>query len=91
MREKGRESASLAQGCRKRRALANPIGGLTDGSRYFVRVVEDDGTVLAEGKDVAVLQRQLAPAVQETISHASRSVEISGLAEFPADGGYACA
>ncbi|MFN8145822.1 MAG: ATP-dependent RNA helicase HrpA [Candidatus Nanopelagicales bacterium] len=54
--------------------------------RVNVRVVEDDGTVLAEGKDVAVLQRRLAPVVQETISHASRSVERSGLTEFPADG-----
>lgn len=54
--------------------------------RVTVRVVDDSGAVLANGKDVEALQRDLAPEVQRTISHASRSVERQGLTDFPADG-----
>jgi ATP-dependent helicase HrpA len=49
-------------------------------------VVDDAGAVLAAGKDLAALQEELAPAVQQTISHASREVERHGLREFPAEG-----
>jgi ATP-dependent helicase HrpA len=59
---------------------------LPDHLRMTVRVVDDSGTVLATGKDVEALQRDLAPAVQETISFASRSLERHGLTEFPAEG-----
>jgi ATP-dependent helicase HrpA len=54
--------------------------------RVTVRVVDESGAVLASGKDVAALQKELAPAVQETISHASRSLESPGLTDFPAEG-----
>jgi ATP-dependent helicase HrpA len=54
--------------------------------RVTLRVVDDAGSVLASGKDVESLQTQLAPAVQRTISRASRGVEILGLTEFPAGG-----
>ncbi|MCA0330765.1 MAG: ATP-dependent RNA helicase HrpA [Actinobacteria bacterium] len=59
---------------------------LPDHLRVTVRVVDEAGAVLAAGKDVAALQKELAPAVQETISHASRSLERLGLMEFPPEG-----
>jgi ATP-dependent helicase HrpA len=54
--------------------------------RVLVRVVDDAGSVLASGKDVEALQTQLAPAVQRTISRASRGVELPGLTDFPLGG-----
>jgi len=54
--------------------------------RVTLRVVDDAGSVLASGKDVEALQTQLAPAVQRTISRASRGVEVLGLTDFPASG-----
>jgi ATP-dependent helicase HrpA len=54
--------------------------------RVTLRVVDESGAVLGQGKDVEQLQQALAPVVQETISHASRSVEVRGLTEFPVDG-----
>ena len=54
--------------------------------RVTLRVVDDDGAVLATGKDVGALQTQLAPAVQRTISQASRGVELLGLIDFPVEG-----
>jgi ATP-dependent helicase HrpA len=57
--------------------------------RVTVRVVDDQGAVLAEGKDVAALQSALAPQVQEAVAHVtqvSHDVERSGLTAFPPDG-----
>jgi ATP-dependent helicase HrpA len=54
--------------------------------RVTVRVLGDGGEVLASGRDIAALQVALAPAVQKSISHASRSIELRGLSAFPADG-----
>jgi ATP-dependent helicase HrpA len=57
--------------------------------RVTVRVVDDAGAVLAEGKDVDALQEQLAPAVQEAVAEAaqvSQPVEVRGLTDFPAEG-----
>ncbi|MGE4113832.1 MAG: ATP-dependent RNA helicase HrpA [Candidatus Nanopelagicales bacterium] len=54
--------------------------------RVTIRVVDETGAELASGKDLAALQQQLAPAVAETIAHASRDLERRGLVEFPADG-----
>lgn len=57
--------------------------------RVTVRVVDDAGAALAEGKDVGELQRQLAPAVQEAVAEAAQvthSVEARGLTDFPVDG-----
>ena len=57
--------------------------------RVTVRVVDDAGAVLAEGKDVDALQKALAPEVQEAVAEAaqvSRSVEAGGLTAFPASG-----
>jgi len=59
---------------------------LPDHLRVTIRVVDEGGVELARGKDLAALQLQLAPAVAETISHASRDLEVRGLTEFPADG-----
>ncbi len=59
---------------------------IPDHLRVTVRVLDDAGKVLASGKDLETLQRDLAPAVQETISHASRSLELHGLTAFPLDG-----
>jgi ATP-dependent helicase HrpA len=61
-------------------------GSLPEHLRVTVRVVDDGGAVLGEGKEVEVLQRELAPAVQETISHASSALERRGLTDFPVDG-----
>ncbi|MEO7982325.1 MAG: ATP-dependent RNA helicase HrpA, partial [Sporichthyaceae bacterium] len=44
-----------------------------------VRVEREDGSVAAEGKDLDVLRRQLAPAVRETVSRAAVDVELTGL------------
>jgi len=54
--------------------------------RVTLRVVDDAGAVLASGKDVETLQTELAPAVQRTISAASRGVELVGLIGFPPGG-----
>jgi ATP-dependent helicase HrpA len=59
---------------------------LPDHLRVTIRVVSDDGAELASGKDLASLQKRLAPQVAETISHASRDLEVHGLTEFPLDG-----
>jgi len=61
-------------------------GSLPEHLRVTVRVVDDSGAVLAAGKDVESLQSQLAPAVQRTISRASRGVERPGLTDFPTGG-----
>jgi ATP-dependent helicase HrpA len=52
---------------------------LPDHLRVTIRVVDEAGAVLDEGKDLAALQSALAPAVQASISHASRSLERVGL------------
>ena len=59
---------------------------LPDHLRVTIRVVDEAGAVLDEGKDLAALQSALAPAVQASISHASRSLERVGLVEFPREG-----
>jgi ATP-dependent helicase HrpA len=59
---------------------------LPDHLRVTLRVVDETGAVVGEGRDVVALQTALAPVVQETISHASRSIELRGLREFPVDG-----
>ncbi len=59
---------------------------LPDHLRVTIRVVSDDGIELASGKDLAALQQRLAPEVAETISHASRDLEVHGLTEFPLEG-----
>jgi ATP-dependent helicase HrpA len=61
-------------------------GALPEHLRVTIRVVDESGAELASGKDLAVLQQELAPAVAETISHASRDLEVRGLTEFPAEG-----
>jgi ATP-dependent helicase HrpA len=54
--------------------------------RVTLRVVDESGQVVGEGRDVAALQAELAPVVAETISHASRSIEQPGLTDFPVAG-----
>jgi len=54
--------------------------------RVTLRVVDESGAVLATGKDVEALQQQLEPQVAETISYASRWIEVRNLREFPLDG-----
>jgi ATP-dependent helicase HrpA len=61
-------------------------GSLPEHLRVTLRVVDDSGSVVGTGKDVEALQRDLAPVVQRTISHASRSLELHGLTTFPPDG-----
>ena len=62
---------------------------LPDHLRVTVRVVDDAGAPLAEGRDLIALQKQLAPVVREAVAEAaqvSRAVERSGLTDFPAEG-----
>jgi ATP-dependent helicase HrpA len=47
--------------------------------RPTFRVVDDEGTVAAEGKDLAVLQQQLAVPVQAAIASVAGDLETSGL------------
>jgi ATP-dependent helicase HrpA len=47
--------------------------------------VEDGERVVGEGKDLAALQRRLAPKLQQVISAASSDLERSGLTGWPAD------
>ncbi|HSN07096.1 MAG TPA: ATP-dependent RNA helicase HrpA [Candidatus Angelobacter sp.] len=54
--------------------------------RVMVRVVDDAGAVLASGRDVAALQRELAPEVQRAVSQAAHALERTGLTEFPPGG-----
>jgi len=49
--------------------------------RITVRVT-DGGRVLAEGKDVAELQRQLGPQLRATLTQAARGITRSGLASW---------
>ena len=51
--------------------------------RVTLRVVDEQRGGARGGKDVEALQHDLAPTVQETISHASRAVERGGLTAFP--------
>jgi len=46
--------------------------------RMNVRVVDTDGTVLGEGRDLAELQRILRPRLRATLRHASVSMERHG-------------
>jgi ATP-dependent helicase HrpA len=45
--------------------------------------VEDGARVAGEGKDLAALQRRLAPRLQEVISQAAADVERAGLTDWP--------
>ncbi|MEV6493174.1 DUF3418 domain-containing protein [Actinoplanes sp. NPDC051633] len=47
--------------------------------RINFRVVDEHGSVLGQGRDLDVLRRELAPAVQETISAAAGDIERSGI------------
>jgi len=47
--------------------------------RINFRVVDEHGSPLAQGRDLDVLRRELAPRVQETISAAAGDIERSGI------------
>ncbi|MHA6800941.1 ATP-dependent RNA helicase HrpA [Bounagaea algeriensis] len=46
------------------------------------RVVDDDGETVAEGKDLAALRRELAPAVSAELSAAADEMQRSGLSRW---------
>ncbi|BCY12532.1 ATP-dependent RNA helicase HrpA [Actinoplanes sp. L3-i22] len=50
-----------------------------DHLRMNFRIVSEAGEVVAEGRDLEVLRRQLAPKVQATISRAAGSLERTGI------------
>ncbi|MFS8499368.1 MAG: ATP-dependent RNA helicase HrpA, partial [Micromonosporaceae bacterium] len=53
-----------------------------DHLRMTVRVVGDDGTTLAEGRDPAALRRRLAPQAAASLSAAASAVERTGLTSW---------
>jgi len=55
------------------------LDAVPDHLRVTYRVVDEGGVALAEGKDLAVLQAQLALPLQEVISSFARDLERSGL------------
>ncbi len=50
--------------------------------RPSFRITDPDGRVVGEGKDLAALQRRLAPAAQRSIAEATRSIERRGLRDW---------
>ncbi|KUL29947.1 ATP-dependent RNA helicase HrpA [Actinoplanes awajinensis] len=50
-----------------------------DHLRMNFRVINEHGEVVAEGRDIEVLRRQLAPKVQATISRAAGNLERTGI------------
>jgi ATP-dependent helicase HrpA len=50
--------------------------------RITFRVLDDDGQVLAAGKDLAELRRQLRPRLQATLSEAARGLTRAGLRDW---------
>jgi ATP-dependent helicase HrpA len=50
--------------------------------RMTVRIVDDAGRVVAEGKDLEALRHKALPAVREALSSAAGSVERSGLTSW---------
>ncbi len=55
------------------------LGRVPDHLRITVRVEHDDGTVVAEGKDLDALRSRLAPVVRATVAVAAADVERAGL------------
>jgi ATP-dependent helicase HrpA len=53
-----------------------------DHLRMTYRVEDDEGRTLGEGKDLAALQRQLAPSVRDTIADVARDLERAGLTSW---------
>jgi ATP-dependent helicase HrpA len=54
--------------------------------RMTVRVHDERGEVLGEGKDLAELRRRLAPRLQQSVSFAARTMERSGLTDWTVGG-----
>ena len=52
---------------------------MPDHLRLTFRVEDDDGAVVAEGKDLGALQDRLAPTVRRTVSSMAVDVERAGL------------
>jgi len=50
--------------------------------RIWARVVDADGAVVAEGRDVAALQRDLAPATRSAVAAAAPDLERTGLGSW---------
>ena len=50
--------------------------------RVTFRVLDDDGAVLASGKDLAELRRQLRPRLQATLTEAARGLTRTGLRDW---------
>ncbi len=50
--------------------------------RVTFRVLDDDGEVLASGKDLAELRRQLRPRLQATLTEAARGLTRTGLRDW---------
>jgi len=55
------------------------LGAVPDHLRVTYRVVDGDGAALAEGKDLAVLQAELAVPVRKAIASAAGDLERTGL------------
>ena len=55
---------------------------LPDHLRITVRVLDDDGGVLAEGKDAEQLRQQLRPAARASLAAAASGVERRGLTDW---------
>ena len=58
------------------------LGKVPDHLRITFRVEEADGTVLAEGKDLAALRRQLEPESSQAVAEATADVTRTGLTQW---------
>jgi ATP-dependent helicase HrpA len=61
------------------------LARVPDHLRVTFRVEDDDGTVLAEGKDLPELREKLRPRLREAISDAVAEVEHTGLTDWSID------
>ncbi|QSB16494.1 ATP-dependent RNA helicase HrpA [Natronosporangium hydrolyticum] len=58
------------------------VDQVPDHLRMTIRVTDDAGAVLAEGKDLAALARRLAPAARASLTAAASHVERRGLTDW---------
>ena len=80
--------ASLSAALGRRTGVVVPLEAwspmeLPEHLRMNFRVMDESDGVVASGRDLAVLQRELKPEVQSVVSYANRGMERVGLTEFP--------
>jgi len=78
---------AMASALRARTGVDVPVDAwdrsrVPDHLRLTFRVEDEQGRTLAEGKDLAALQRALRPAVAETVAQAAADIEARGLRQW---------